>query len=105
MPYIMTTSLYPSDKSTEVAKKYIEAITLYPPDSNLGVMIIPSAVKTTLDGIRTIGVIEVKKGKFEDAMSWTRNMMSLFLSVPGFEYSIDSYATVEECMALPGMKQ
>lgn len=103
MPYIITTSLYPSDKAPEVAKRYIEAITKYPPDDNLGVMLVPAALKPTLEGIKVIGIIEVKKGKYEDALARTRDMMSMFLSVPGFEYSIDNYATVEEAMKLVGM--
>ena len=35
MPYLIVTSLYPSDKATEVAKKYLEAISKYPPNENL----------------------------------------------------------------------
>ncbi len=38
MPYIMTTSLYPNDKAPEVAEKYLEAITKYPQDENLGTL-------------------------------------------------------------------
>jgi hypothetical protein len=104
MSYIITTSLYPGDKAPVVAKRYIEAITKYPPDDNLGAMLVPAALKPTLEGIKVIGIIEVKKGKFEEALARTRDMMSMFLSVEGFEYSIDSYATVEEAMNLAGMK-
>jgi hypothetical protein len=103
MPYIITTSLYPSDKVPEVAKRYMDAITKYPPDDNLGTLVVPAAVKTTLDGVRTIGIIEVKKGKFEDAMTRVMAMMSMFISIQGFEYTIESYSTVEEAMKVIGM--
>jgi hypothetical protein len=103
MPDIITTSLYPSDKAPEVAKRYMDAITKYPPDANLGTLVVPAAVKTTLDGVRTIGIIEVKKGKFEDAMTRVMAMMSMFMSIQGFEYTIESYATVEEAMKVIGM--
>ena len=103
MPYIVTTSLYPSDKAPEVAKRYIEAISKYPPDDNLGVMLVPAALKPTLEGIRVIGIVEVKKGKFEDAQNRVRRMMSMFMSIQGYEYTIDSYATIEEAMTLVGM--
>ena len=35
MPYIITTSIYPTDKAPQVAEKYLEAIKKYPPDENL----------------------------------------------------------------------
>ena len=69
MPYIFTTSLYPSDKAPEVAKRYLEAIAKYPPDADLGTQLVPAAVTTTLQGIKVVGIIEVKKGKLEDAMA------------------------------------
>ena len=103
MPYIFTTSMYPSDKAPEVAKKYLEAITKYPPDGSLGTQIVPAAVKSTLQGIKTIGIIEVKKGKLEDAITMTENMMAMFFSIQGFEYTIDNYATVEEALKVIGM--
>jgi len=98
MSYIFTTSLYPSDKATEVAKKYLEAITKYPPDDSLGTQIVPAAVTTTLQGIKVIGITEVKKGKLEDAVTRTANMMVMFHSIQGFEYTMERYATLEEAM-------
>jgi hypothetical protein len=103
MSYILTTSLYPSDKGVEVAKKYIEAITKYPPDDSLGTQLVPAAVKTTLQGIKVIGIIEVKNGKFEDQMNKIQNMMAMFHSIQGFEYTVERYATVEEAMKTIGM--
>ena len=103
MSYIFTTSLYPSDKAVEVAKKYVEAITKYPPDDSLGTQLVPAAVTTTLQGIKVIGIIEVKKGKFEDQMTKLQNMMAMFHSIQGFEYTVERYATVEEAMKTIGM--
>jgi hypothetical protein len=103
MPYIITTSLYPSDKVNEVAKRYLEAMTKYPPDDSLGTQIVPAAVTTTLQGIKVIGIIQVKKGKLEDAMTRVANLMAMFHSIQGFEYTIDRYATVEEALKTIGM--
>jgi hypothetical protein len=103
MPYIFTTSMYPSDKVNEVAKRYLEAMAKYPPDASLGTLIVPAAVITTLQGIKTIGIMEVKKGNLEDAMARVANMMSMFFSIQGFEYTMERYATVEEAMKTIGM--
>lgn len=103
MSYIFTTSLYPSDKAAEVAKKYLEAITKYPPDTSSITQLVPAAVKTTRQGIKTIGISEVKKGKLEDQMTRTYSMMAMFHSIQGFEYTVDCYMTVEEAMKAIGM--
>jgi len=101
--YIFTTSLYPSDKAVEVTKKYLEAITKYPQDNSLGTQIVPAAVVTTLKGIKVVGIIEVKKGKFEDQMATLQKMMAMFHGIQGFEYAIERYSTVEEAMKAIGM--
>ncbi len=103
MPYIFTTSLYPSEKAVEVAKRYLEAIKRYPPDSSLGTQVVPAAVTTTLQGIKVIGITEVKKGKLEDAIGRTAKMMSMFHDIQGFEYTVERYALVEEAMKTIGM--
>jgi len=41
MPYLMTTSTYPSDKAAEVAEQYLQAMEKYPNDDNLETDIIP----------------------------------------------------------------
>jgi hypothetical protein len=103
MPYLVTTSLYPSDKAPEVAKRYLEALTKYPPDENLGTELVPAAVKGTHQGIDVIGISEVKKGKLEEAYLRTVNMMAMFHTIPGFEYTIETYLKVEEALAVIGM--
>jgi hypothetical protein len=103
MPYLITTSLYPSDKGPQVAEKYLEALKKYPPDENLGTDVVPAAVKATHQGIRVIGITEVKEGKLQEALNLTVNMMVMFQSIEGFEYTIDTYLKVEEALHLIGM--
>ena len=50
MPYIITTSWYPTHKTQEVAKKYLEMLEKYPPDESLGEGIVPVAVTTNQQG-------------------------------------------------------
>ena len=44
--YIITTSLYPTHKANEVAKKYFEMLAKYPPDESLGEATVQATVKT-----------------------------------------------------------
>ena len=103
MPYIISTSLYPSHKASEVAEKYLEAIQKYPPDENLANPVVPAAVKTTGQGIKVIGISEVKEGKLEESLTRIGNMMVMFQSIAGFESSIDIYYTVTEALTMIGM--
>ncbi len=103
MPYIMTTSVYPSEKANEVAEKYLEAIQKFPPDENLGTEIIPAAVKSTEKGIRVIGVIEVKEGKLEEALSRNIKFMSSFMGIQGHAYTTDINLTIGEALSVIGV--
>jgi hypothetical protein len=103
MPYLIVTSLYPSDKATEVGKKYLEAISKYPPNENLAAQLVPAAVKGTHQGIQVLGISEVKKGKLEEAYTYLVSMMAMFHSIQGFEYKVDIYLKVEEAMGIIGM--
>jgi len=103
MPYVITTSTYPTDKATEVAKKYFEIMQKYPPDENLGTPVVPGAVKTTNQGITVMIITEVKAGKLEEALNRSINAGAMANDIVGFEYSVDVYMTVEEALATLGM--
>ncbi len=103
MPYIITTSIYPTEKAPEVAEKYLEAMKKYPPDENLAVEVVPAAVKSTHEGVKVLGIAEVKEGKLEDALKQIVNRMVMFMSIPGYRYSTAIYYKVEEALALIGM--
>ena len=101
--YLITTSLYPSDKAPEVAERYLEAITKYPPDENLATEVVPAAVKSTHQGIKVVTIVEVKEGKLEEAINRTANRMVMFHSIAGFEHTVEIYFKVEEALTLIGM--
>ena len=103
MPYIITTSLYPSDLAPEVAKRYLEAIQKYPIDESISSPVIPAAVKATHDGIEVIMVTEPKEGKLQEAYALGVSRMVMFHSIKGFEYSTDVYYTLTEAMTAIGM--
>jgi hypothetical protein len=101
--YLIVTSTYPSDKVQIVAKRYLEALSKYPPDKKLATEVVPAAVKTTFQGIETIGISEVKKGKLEEAITYIGKMMAMFHDIQGFEYKMETCLTVEEALGMIGM--
>ena len=102
MPYIVSFACWPSDKTDEVVKKAIEVVQKYPPDPSLGEPLVPNAVKATTNGIRTIGITEVKEGKLEEAMTRATNSAVMYSSIAGFEWSVEVWYTVAEAYAAIG---
>lgn len=103
MPYIITTSLYPSDKAPEVAKRYLEAMQKYPIDETLESPVVPAAVKATQQGIKVIMISETKEGKLEEAYARSVGRNVMFQDISGFESSIDIHYTLAEGMKAIGM--
>jgi hypothetical protein len=103
MPYLVVTSIYPSDKAPEVAQKYLETLTKYPFDEKLGNRLVPAAVKSTHQGIQAVSIFEVKQGKLEDAITYTGNVMAMFISIQGYESTTEVYLKAEEALGLLGM--
>ena len=103
MPYLITTSMYPSDRNAEVAEKYLEAMQRFPPDESLETEVVPAAVKSTHDGLKITMISEVKEGKFEEAYNRRVKFMIPFQAIPGFEYTIDVNMTVVEALGVLGI--
>ncbi len=103
MPYLITTSKYPTDKAGEVAEQYLEALKKYPIDDNLETELVPAAVKSTHQGLKITAISEVKEGKLEEAYTQKVKFMVLFQPIQGFEYSIDVNLTVVEALGVLGI--
>ena len=87
MPYLVTTSLYPSEQAQEVGARYLEALEKYPVDESLSTQVVPAAVTTTHQGIKVIG---------ED---WTAAQKEVWATIEaGWEASIKG--DIESVMAL-----
>ena len=103
MPYLFITTVYPSHKSDEVVKKYLEITPKYPPQPSLGKSV-ADATKIGEQGARNITVYEVEKGKLEEAISlWTKGVAE-FRNIEGYEASIDVWMTTAEAFKAIGMK-
>jgi len=102
MPYLVSTTCWPSDKTDEMVKKAIEVAQKYPPDLSLGEPIVPNAIKASPEGIRSMGITEVKEGKLEAAIKRAMDTAVMYHSIQGFEYSIDVWLTLAEAYAAIG---
>ena len=103
MPYLVTTLFYPSEKAPEVAGRYLEALSKYPPDESLGTDIVPAAIKSTHQGIKGITIYDVQEGKLDAAYTRAVNMMVMFQNIPGLSYTVEVHLKVDEAMSAIGM--
>ena len=103
MVLIVTTSWFPIDKANEVAKKYIDVFKKYPADESLGTTL-SAAVKVTKEGIKTIGIAEVVKGKVEDFLAQTIKSQQEYAGIEGLKYEVEIYMDLAEAFAVVGMK-
>ena len=102
MPYLLSNSWWPSDKTEEVVNKSFEVASKYPPDPSLSEPLVNNCIKPTKKGILSISIAEVKKGKLEEALTLARKTAVEYHNIAGFEYTIEVCSTSIEAFTLIG---
>ena len=98
MPYIFTTSSYPTDLRDKVVEAYFKMLKEMPFDRSLGKETIQVAVTTNPKGVESLSIMNVKEGKLTEAYLWTYRRMSYFQLIKGFEYKIRVWTTIVEAL-------
>lgn len=98
MPYIIVYITYPTDLASEVTEKFFEVVKELPFEKELGKETIPVASNSNTHGLEVISVMEVKKGKLEEAWAWGRKRMRHFQSIKGVEYEMRLWTTLAEAL-------
>ncbi|TFG15197.1 MAG: hypothetical protein EU535_02160 [Promethearchaeota archaeon] len=101
MPYIVVKSQWPADKTTEVVNKAFEIASKFPEDPN-SENVIPNCVKASDDGIVNITIVEVKKGKLQEAFERATKYWVQYHSIAGFRYSVEVWMTQIEAFSAIG---
>jgi hypothetical protein len=97
----MVTSWYPPNKATEVAKKYVEVMLKIPQES-FEKPLVQAACRSDRDGIVSVSINDITKGKYEEAFNLVVRRMVMFYEIEGFRFKLDNLLTVEESMPLFG---
>ncbi len=103
MVLIMLTSWYPPDKATEVAKKFIEVMGKYPQESFEKPLVL-AAASSVKDGLRSISITEIEKGKYEEAMDLIARREVEYFGIEGYRFEMETLLTIEEAMPLVGLE-
>lgn len=104
MVVVMSTSYFPTAKSAEVGKKYLEVLKKYPPDRTLSKVILPVAVRVTPDGMKAFTISEVKDGKFKEFMNLAYEQILLYSEIEGYRSDIEVFMSGIEALPLVGLE-
>ena len=103
MPYLVTEIYYQPDKVDEVAKGFFEMMVKYPLDESLGDLILLGANIRTANGIKAMGIVNVKKGKLEETKALVENQMAMLRNIYSFNSKSEVWNTLEEGLAPLGL--
>ena len=102
---MLTINKWPSNKSTEIGKAYLEIMKQFPDDKSIEKPILRGAIWTDDEGTRSISVSSIKKGKMKESMDLASNrLLALATKVEGFQYQIHIAYDLAEALPLVGLK-
>ena len=104
MVLLITENWWPSGKTEEVGKKYLEAVKKYPDDRSISKSILRGAIWTTDEGMHSITVDSIKPGKVKEAMDNATKQELVMSSIEGWKYNIHIAYDLAEAMPLIGLK-
>lgn len=102
MVLIMVTAWYPPDKATEVAKKFIEVMGKYPQESFEKSWL--TGVKSDEDGIKSVSLTEIEKGKLEEALILTAKREAEYFGIEGYGFKMETLMGFEDAMPIVGLE-
>ncbi len=105
MVYVFITSTTPAKIVSESAKIWVDSVKEFKKAQRpLSKELIANAVKSTNDGIETIGVHDVKEGKLEEFLLLMQSYMTKFHSLEGLKYKIEVRFKATEALEMIGLK-
>ncbi|MBY8981179.1 MAG: hypothetical protein KGD72_12375 [Candidatus Lokiarchaeota archaeon] len=104
MVMIVSTTWFPTGKSSEVGKKYLEVMKQFPPDKTIAKAIVRIGVRTTKDGMKAFSIFEVKEGKLKEFMDIAYKQILMFSEIEGYKSEMELYMSGAEALPLIGLE-
>jgi len=86
MVLVLSTTRFPVSKAKEVTKRYVEVSKEFPPDRSLAKDILRLAARITGNEIESIGLSEVKEGKYEEFLKRSMMIQLRFFDIEGIKF-------------------
>jgi hypothetical protein len=100
--FLVTTVLYPPDKSIVAAEKFIEVTAKELPPFLKRLQVLGDSRMDK--GMKVLSVYEVEDTKIKDGIIELTKMYVQFNGIEGFRYEIEPMLTVKEALGVLGMK-
>jgi len=104
MVMVVSTSWFPTSKSSEVGKKYLEVLKQFPRDKTISKVIVPVGVRTTTEGMKSFTISEVKEGKLKEFMDLAYKQILIYSEIEGYKTEMEFYLSGVEALPLVGLK-
>ncbi len=104
MVMVVSTSWFPTNKSAEVGKKYLEILKQFPRDKTISKVIIPVGVRASSDGMKAFSVFEIKEGKLKEFMDLAYKQILIYSEIEGYKTEMEFYMSGVEALPLVGLK-
>ncbi|HUW89055.1 MAG TPA: hypothetical protein VMV43_00900 [Candidatus Nanopelagicaceae bacterium] len=104
MVMVVSTSWFPTSKSSEVGKKYLEILKQFPPDKTISKLIVPVGVRTTSEGMKAFTISEIKEGKLKEFMDLAYKQILIYSEIEGYKTEMEFYMSGAEALPLVGLK-
>ena len=100
--FLVTTVVYPPDKSIIVAEKFIEVMAKELPPFIKRLHVLGDSRMD--EGVKVLSVFEVEDARIKDGIIELTKMYVKFNGIEGFRYEIETMLTAQESLAALGMK-
>ena len=104
MVMVVSTSWFPTSKSSEVGKKYLEVLKQFPPDKTIAKVIVRVGVRTTKEGMKSFSIFEIKEGKLKEFMDIAYKQILMFSEIEGYRSEMEFYMSGAEALPLIGLE-
>ena len=104
MVMIVTTTWFPTGKSSEVGKIYLEVLKQFPPDKTISKAIVRVGVRTTKEGMKSFSIHEIKEGKLKEFMDIYYKQILMFSEIEGYRSEMELYMSGAEALPLIGLE-
>ena len=104
MVLVLSTTRFPISKAKEVGKRYIEVAKEFPPDRTLEKQILRLAARIIGDEIESIGLSEVKEGKYEEVLKRGMMLQLKFADIEGIKFKNEIYLSGIDTFPMVGME-
>ena len=104
MVIVLSITRFPVNKGREVSEKYIEVSKEFPPDRSLGKEILRLAARITGNEVESIGLVEVKEGKYEEYLKRGMLIQLKYADIEGFTSKSEVFISGVDAFPMIGLE-